>query len=78
MKNTECTIYIFSNNGKMYQSYRKTGSGWEQKTVSSGAVRPCTAEQLLSHILPSLAFGHVTVRVVPDEDVKFMGKQLRE
>ena len=63
MKNDECTIYIITKNGST-QSFRKDKDGWKQ-TSSKGIVRSCTAEQVLSHILPPLAFGHVTVKVVP-------------
>jgi hypothetical protein len=37
-------------------------------TSSNGAIRPLSAEQLLSHILPPLAGkrGHFTVKVEPD------------
>jgi len=61
MKNTECTIYITTKHGKT-QSYRKGKNGWTQ-TSSNGTVRHLTAEQLLSHILPPLAIGHLSVRV---------------
>jgi len=64
MKNNECTIYVITKNGAK-QSFRKVKDGWIQ-TSSKGIVRCCTAEQVLSHLLPSLAFGHVTIRVVPD------------
>lgn len=64
MKNDECTIYIITKNGSK-QSFRKEGNGWMQ-TSSKGIVRSCTAEQVLSHILPQLAFGHATLKVVPD------------
>ena len=62
MKNTECTIYITT---KREQRYRRAKNGWTQ-TGPNGVVRPMTAEQLLSHLLPPLAFGHVIVRVEPD------------
>ncbi len=64
MKNTECTIYLETKNGST-QSYRKGKNGWTQ-TSSSGIIRPLSAEQLLSHILPPLAIGHLRVRVEPD------------
>jgi hypothetical protein len=63
MKNTECTIYMTTKHGKT-QSYHKGKDGWIQ-TSSKGIVRHLTAEQLLSHLLPALAFGHVSVRVEP-------------
>ena len=56
MKNTECTIYISTWRGST-QTYRKVGDGWTQ-TTAKGVVRPLTAEQLLSHILPLLAAGN--------------------
>ena len=57
-------IYIITKNGAR-QSIRKAKDGWMQ-TSSKGIVRCCTAEQVLSHILPALAFGHVTLIVEPD------------
>ena len=66
MKNDECTIYIITKNGSK-QSFRKNKSGWKQ-TSSKGIVRCCKAEQVLSHILPPLAFGHVTIKVEPDNE----------
>ena len=65
MKNDECTIYIITKNGST-QSFRKDKEEWKQ-TSSKGIVRSCTTEQVLSHILSSLAFGHVTLKVVPDK-----------
>ena len=64
MKNDECTINIITKNGSK-QSFRKGKDGWIQ-TSSKGIVRSCTAEQVLSHILPPLAFGHVILKVIPD------------
>jgi hypothetical protein len=64
MKNTECTIYITTKRG-FEQRYRRARNGWTQ-TGPKGVVRPMTAEQLLSHLLPPLASGHLSVRVVPD------------
>jgi hypothetical protein len=54
MKNDECTIKIHGKNGRLYQSYRREKAGWVQIS-SRGIARPCTAEQLLSHLLPPLA-----------------------
>ena len=65
MKNNECTIYISTRRGST-QTYRKVGDVWTQ-TTAKGVVRPMTAEQLLSHILPPLAAGNTgraVVRVV--------------
>lgn len=65
MKNNECTVYIITKNGTK-QSFRKEKDSWKQ-TSSRGIVRSCTAEQVLSHILPPLAFGHVAIKVIPDK-----------
>ena len=67
MKNSECTIYITTTHG-WTQRYRKEKHGWTQ-IGPSGVVRPLTAEQVLSHLLPRLAAGqpgHIGVRVEPD------------
>jgi len=67
VKNTECTIYITTKRG-WTQRYRRDKNGWTQ-TGPNGVVRPLSAEQLLSHILPPLAAGdpdHLSVRVEPD------------
>ena len=67
MKNTECTIYITTKHGRTW-SYRKANNGWTQ-TGPTGTVRPLSAEQLLSHILPPLAAGnpdYLSVRVELD------------
>ena len=66
MKNDECTIYIITKNGAK-QSFQKGKDSWTQ-TSSKGIIRKCTAEQVLSHILPPLAFRHVTIKVEPDRD----------
>lgn len=54
MRNDECIIKILGKNGRLFQTYRREKEGWVQ-TSSNGAVRPCTPEQLLSHMLPPLA-----------------------
>jgi hypothetical protein len=54
MKNSECVIFIMGKNKKIYQTYRKEKQGWIQISAN-GTIRNCTAEQLLSHILPPLA-----------------------
>jgi len=49
--------------------FGKEKEGWFL-TNSNGTVRPCTAEQLLSHLLPALAGikgPHVTGKVEPDK-----------
>ena len=67
MKNSECTIYIMFKD-KWLQKFRKEDDGWKMYS-RNGTVRPCTAEQFISHMLPSLAGlkgPNVTVRVEPD------------
>ena len=78
MKNDECTIY-FMRKGKVMQSFRKDKDGWKE-TSCRGIVRPCTAEQFISHLLPPLAFKHVCVKVVPDKNIlkRASVKRLRE
>jgi hypothetical protein len=64
VRNAECTIYITTKRG-FEQRYRRAKDGWTQ-TGPNGVVRPMTAEQLLSHLLPPLASGRLRVRVEPD------------
>ena len=66
MKNNECTVYLTTKSG-FEQRYRRDKDGWTQ-TSPDGTVRPMTAEQFLSHLLPPLAFGNLRVRVVPDTE----------
>ena len=68
MKNSECTIYIMFKD-KWLQKFRKEKEGWKL-TSSKGTTYPCTAEQMISHLLPALAGikgPHVTVKVEPDK-----------
>jgi len=67
MKNDECTIYIMKGE-KCVNKFRKDESGWSL-TIATGRVFPCTCEQMVSHLLPALAFGKkcITVKVIPDE-----------
>ena len=74
MKNTECTILLTTKHGYT-QTYRRADKGWTQ-TTPKGVVRRMTAEQLLSHLLPALAFGHVRLKVVPDAKVMVRNKCL--
>ncbi|MEM2098801.1 MAG: hypothetical protein QXU99_03510 [Candidatus Bathyarchaeia archaeon] len=53
MKNSECTVYIVSKK-KWLQKFKKEKTGWTL-TTTKGTVYACTAEQVLSHILPVLA-----------------------
>lgn len=70
MKNSECTIYIMFKD-RWIQKFRKETDGWIL-TSSNGTERPCSAEQMISHLLPPLAGikgPHVTVKVEPDKKV---------
>ncbi len=53
MKNSECTIYVISN-GIWIQKFKKGKDGWIL-TTTKGTEYQCSAEQLLSHILPVIA-----------------------
>jgi hypothetical protein len=67
MKNSECTIYVMFKD-RWIQRFKKEKDGWAL-TTRKGTVYPCSAEQLLSHILPPLAGikgQHVTVKVELD------------
>jgi hypothetical protein len=69
LKNDECTIYVTTKHGYT-QRYRKEENGWTQ-TSPNGKVRPLSAEQLLSHILPPLAgISPASVRVESDKQKK--------
>ena len=54
MRNDECIIKFLNKNGRVLQSFQKDKDGWFE-TSSKGIVRRCTAEQTLSHLLPTLA-----------------------
>jgi hypothetical protein len=69
MKNDQCTIYIITKNGAT-QRFQKEKDGWMQ-TSSKVITRSCTAEQVLSNILPSIAFGQVSLKVIPDSEKRF-------
>ena len=67
LKNSECTIYIMFKD-KWLQKFRREEDGWKEYS-QNGIVRPCTAEQFISHILPPLAGikgPDVNVKVEPD------------
>ena len=64
MRNDECVIYVMNSKGDIMQTYQREKRGWTQ-TGRNGVVRPMTAEQLLSHILPPLA-GVSSARVRVD------------
>ena len=69
MKNDECTIYIMKGE-KCVNKFRKGKDGWSL-TIASGRVFSCTCEQMVSHLLPALAFGSekgVEVKVIHDKE----------
>ena len=71
MKNSECTIYIISK-GRWIQKFRKEKDGWIL-TTTKGTEYTCSAEQLLSHLLPVIAGikgRNVLVKVEPDNKIK--------
>jgi hypothetical protein len=71
MKNSECTIYIISK-GRWIQKFKKGKDGWIL-TTTKGTEYPCSAEQLLSHLLPVIAGikgQNVSVKVEPDNKIK--------
>jgi hypothetical protein len=66
VKNSECTIYIMFKD-RWLQKFRKEEDVWNEYS-RNGTVRRCTAEQMISHILPTLAGlkgPDVTVKVEP-------------
>ena len=54
MRNDECIIIFLNKDGRVMQSFQRDKDGWFE-TSSKGIVRRCTAEQVLSHLLPPLA-----------------------
>jgi hypothetical protein len=68
MKNDECTIYIMKGD-RCINMFRKDNISWNL-TIANGRMFPCTCEQMVSHLLPALAYGNkkgLVVKVVPDE-----------
>jgi hypothetical protein len=61
MRNEECKIRFITPSGKE-QVFQKEEGDWVQ-TSTRGIKRKCTAEQVLSHLLPALYFGRVTTKV---------------
>ena len=56
----------------LIQKFKKGKDGWTL-TTTKGTVYPCTAEQLLSHLLPAIAGikgKNVTVKVEPDNKIE--------
>jgi len=69
LRNTEYRITFSSKAGRFYYDFAKDGSGWYQITAA-GNRHKATAEQVLNHILPTLAKVKpgvkVTVEYTPD------------
>jgi hypothetical protein len=70
MKNSDCTIYIMFKD-RWLQKFRKEEDSWKQYS-RNGNVLPCTAEQMISHILPlaGIKGPNVTVKVEPDGKIE--------
>ena len=69
MKRYECTIYIMKGE-KCINKFKKDRGAWSL-AIATGRVFPCTCEQIVSHLLPVLAFASrkgITVKVVPNEE----------
>ena len=52
MRNDQCLVTITSPRGSV-QGFRRNKEGWWQLS-SRNILRPCSAEQVLSHLLPAL------------------------
>ncbi len=61
MRNDKCKIRFITPSGKE-QVFQKEEGHWVQISTR-GIKRQCTAEQVLSHILPALHYGRVTTKV---------------
>lgn len=61
MRNDECKIRFIMPNGRE-QVFQKEEGHWVQISTR-GIKRKCTAEQVLSHLLPALFFGRVTTKI---------------
>jgi len=56
---------------KCINKFKKDRSRWSL-IIATGRVFPCTCEQMVSHLLPALAFGNrdgITVKVVPEAGI---------
>ena len=61
MRNDECVIHLIMKSGKE-TVFQKEEDRWVEISTR-GIRRPCTAEQVLSHLLPALFYGHVTTKI---------------
>jgi len=52
---------------KCINKFRKNKDGWNL-TIATGSIFSCTCEQMVSHLLPALAFEFkgLKVKVIPD------------
>jgi hypothetical protein len=70
VKNDECTIYVMKGE-KCINKFRKGKDSWSL-TIASGRVFSFTCEQMVSHLLPALAFGSkkgIAIKVIPDKEL---------
>jgi len=61
MRNDECKIRVITPSSKE-QVFLKEEGHWVQISTR-GIKRQCTAEQVLSHLLPALFYRRVTTKV---------------
>lgn len=61
MRNDECIIHLIMKSGKE-TTFQKEEGHWVE-TSTRGIRRSCTAEQVLSHLLPAIFYGYVTTKV---------------
>jgi len=61
MRNDECKIRFIMPSGEE-QVFLKEKGHWVQISTR-GIKRPCSAEQVLSHLIPALYFGRVATKV---------------
>src|ERR1700730_9662400 len=71
--NADYVIQIATKRGRTW-SYRKEKSGWSQ-TASTGIVRQCSGDQLLSHLLPPLARDQPGLSVTVERKKRRAGQQ---
>jgi hypothetical protein len=65
MKNDECIIYIYHKD-KLVNTWYKENGGWVLISTKENHYN-ATAEQFLSHLLPSLMREDFTVKVEPKD-----------
>ena len=63
MRNDECIVYIYYKE-KLVNTWYKEGKGWVLISTK-GNKHQATAEQFLSHLLPSIMKDDFTVTVQP-------------